>query len=78
MSVPCFATLPDITLPPLASSPAPAFEVGKSPSIEASENPEKKTKLVDPPMPKNLIEKYYATAFADYFGPSPWVFSSTP
>jgi hypothetical protein len=63
----------DVVLPPeiedTASTAHPASEGDPKP-------PEKK--IVHPKVPKNLIENYYITAFADYFGPSPWVISSTP
>ncbi|ETZ05272.1 hypothetical protein [Holospora undulata] len=81
----CFANLPDITLAPFAptapitpeASPA-SPDLGASP---ASPNPSAtpaQEKVIDPPVPENRIEKYYSTSFADHFGPSPWVISSTP
>ncbi|WP_162480209.1 hypothetical protein [Holospora elegans] len=78
----CFANLPDITLSPLTplnpDLPSAPSEAGSLP--EASKNPSAPTqeKVIDPPVPENRIEKYYSTSFADYFGPSPWVISSTP
>lgn len=63
----------DIVLPPGSENAASTTHSG---SEGASNAPEKQ--IVHPKVPKNRIEDYYATAFADYFGPSPWVISSTP
>lgn len=63
----------DVVLPPGSESNASATASGEP---GAAKPPEKQ--MVTPKVPKNRIEQYYATAFADYFGPSPWVISSTP
>ena len=68
------------------SSPLLAVDVVLPPGSEAaaatpasnSTAPPTKAQVVNPVVPKNLIEKYYATAFADYWGPSPWRITSTP
>ena len=88
---PCFSDPPDITLPPLIPlgpgdpgvTPLPPPPVEPPPaeaSAEASATVPVpgQEKIIEPPVPKNLIELYYPTVFTDYFGPAPWVISSTP
>ena len=52
--------------------PGPSSDAPPAASLPGQE------KIIDLPAPKNYIEDYYPTVFADYFGPAPWVISSIP
>lgn len=63
----------DVVLPPGSENAAAATH----PDSEEAPKPQEK-QIIHPKTPKNRIVEYYPTAFADYFGPSPWVIGSTP